>query len=199
MRKYGLDMENYRNNQEIPPEGVDTPNGYLYYPPKQGRQVLFVIASFFSAIILGLIISSIPGDLPDLAAGLIYFIFILIFILGYGAWVSLVGALLFNSIKLPIIKIIYRFFVHREKPGSITDFLPTKEKAVELMVHAQKAARTFFILSWPIGIAGGLTIMFMKTSVNSIFLFLLVTISAVTFGYVLSYFGRRGYLPFPEE
>jgi hypothetical protein len=62
-------MENYRNKLEIPSEGIDTPNGYLYYPPKQGTQILFLIASFFTAILLGLIISSIPGDLSELASG----------------------------------------------------------------------------------------------------------------------------------
>lgn len=192
-------MEDPRNNLEIPLEGIDTPDGYLYYPPKKGIQILFLIASFFSAILLGFIISSIPGDLSDLAAGFIYFIYILVFILGYSIWVSIVGALVFNSFKLPFIKVLYRFFVHKEKPGSIHDFLPTREKAAEIMVRAQKATKTFFVLSWLIGIAGGFLAMFFNTAMSSYGLFFAVLLGAVLYGYGLFYFGRRGYLPFPEE
>jgi hypothetical protein len=39
----------------------------------------------------------------------------------------------------------------------------------------------------------------MKTSMSSTFLFLLVFISSVIYGHTLSYFGRRGYLPLPDE
>jgi hypothetical protein len=187
------------NKLEIPPEGIDTPNGYLYYPPKQGTQILFLIASFFTAILLGLIISSIPGDLSELASGAVYFVYILVFISGYAAWVSWMSALMFDYIKLPLLKIVFGFIFRKKKPGSIEEMLPSREKVFELMVRAQKAAKTFFILSWPIGIAGGFLTMFISTSMDSTLLFALILVSAVAFGYVLSYFGRRGYLPFPEE
>jgi len=41
--------------------------------------------------------------------------------------------------------------------------------------------------------------MFMKSSSSSVLLFIIVMIFAVLYGYALSYFGRRGYLPLPEE
>lgn len=194
-----MSMENYRDNLEIPEEGMDTPGGYLYYPPKQSKQILFLVASFFTAILLGWIISSIPGDLSDMASGVIYFVYLMVFILGYSVWVSWISALLFNTIKLPLIKIIFGFIFRRKKPDSIEALLPTREKAVELMVRAQKAAKIYFILSWPIGILGGFFTMFMDTSTSASFLFVMVLSSAVLFGYVLFYFGRRGYFPFPEE
>jgi len=56
--------------------------------PGTGKQILFLISGFFTAILLGFIVSSIPGDLSDFAKGVIYFVYILIFILGYGAWAS---------------------------------------------------------------------------------------------------------------
>ena len=192
-------MKSDYNKLEIPPEGIDTPNGYLYYPPKQGNQILFLIASFFTAILLGLIISSIPGDLSELASGAVYFVYILVFISGYAAWVSWMSALMFDYIKLPLLKIVFSFIFRKKKPGSIEEMLPSREKVIELMVRSQKAAKTFSILSWPIGIAGGFLTMFISTSMDSTLLFALILVSAVTFGYVLSYFGRRGYLPFPEE
>lgn len=194
-----MSMENHRGKFEIPEEGMDTPGGYLYYPPKQSKQILFLVASFFTAIFLGWMISSIPGDLSDLASGVIYFVYLMVLILGYSVWVSWISALLFDTIKLPLIKIIFGFIFRRKKPDSIEELLPTREKAVELMVRAQKAAKIYFILSWPIGILGGFFTMFMDTSTSASFLFIIVLSSAVLFGYVLYYFGRRGYFPFPEE
>ena len=192
-------MNTEKNNLEIPPQGIDTPRGYLYHPPEQSKQVLFLVAAFFIAILLGWIISIIPGDISNLATGVLCFIFLLVFFLGYGLWVSLVSAILFSSIKWPLIKIIAKVFIRKEPPSSMNELLPEKEKLIELMVRAQKYSRTFFILSWPIGIAGGIATLFMKTSMSSTFLFFIVLMFAVIYGYALSYFGRRGYLPFPEE
>ena len=192
-------MNNFHNIPNIPPDGIDTPNGYLYNPPKLGKQVLFLIASFFSAILLGLFISSIPGDLSEFATGVICFVFLLVFFLGYGLWVGLVSALLFSSVKWPLIKIFSKFIVRKEKPTSLNELLPEREKLIELMVRAQKYSRTFFILSWPIGFVGGLSTLFIQTSASPVILFVLIIISSAIYGFFLSYFGRRGYLPFPEE
>ena len=185
--------------QLIPPEGIDTPKGYLYYPPKQSKQVLFLVCAFFIAIFLGWMISSIPGDLSSFASGVLYFTFLLVLFLGYGLWASFVSALAFSSIKWKIIKVLLKLFIRKEKPTSINDFLPEKEKLIDLMLRVQKYSRTFLILSWPIGIVSGFVTLFMKTSMNSAFLFMLVFITSVIYGHVLSYFGRRGYLPLPEE
>jgi len=185
--------------QSIPPEGVATPKGHLYLPPNPGKQVLFIIVAFFSAILLGFIVSSIPGDLSNFATGVICFVYLLVFFLGYGLWIGLVSALLFSSVKWPLFKIFAIVFIRKEKLDSLSELLPEREKLIELMVRAQKYSKTFFILSWPIGFAGGLATMFMKTSSSSVFLFIVVTVLAVLYGYALSYFGRRGYLPLPEE
>jgi hypothetical protein len=192
-------MENKRNNLNIPTEGMDTPKGYLYNPPKQGKQILFLIAAFFTAIFLGFIVSSIPGDLSNFATGVICFVFLMVFFLGYGLWVGLVSALLFSSVKWPLFKIFAKVFIRKERPASLNELLPEREKLIELMLKAQKYSRTFLILSWPIGFAGGLATMFMKTSTNSAYLFVIVMLCVVIYGFTLSYFGRRGYFPFPEE
>ena len=98
-----------------------------------------------------------------------------------------------------MIKTIFGFFVHRKKPDSIQEILPTNQKLVELMVRAQKATKTFFIISWPIGIAGGIAVIFLKTLTSKFLLSILVTAGVIFYGYTISHFGRRGYLPFPEE
>jgi hypothetical protein len=192
-------MKDYENYPEISSEGIETPDGYLYNPPTQGKQVLFLIGSFFSAILLGLIVSIIAGDMSDVASGVIYFIYILVFILGYSAWAGRVSIMIFGTFKMPIIRTLYRFFVNREKAGSINDFLPSREEAIKIMVRSQKHTRLFFVISWPVGIAGALSTLLMKTSLNPAALFLLVATTAVMYGYCLYYFGRRGYMPLPEE
>ena len=192
-------MEEKRNISEIPPEGIETLHGRLYPPPKLGIQILFFVASFLTAIFLGWFISTIAGSLSVLAKGFIYFIYIIIFILGYASWASLTSVIVFKAIKMPIIKTMYRYFVRKEKPASLIELLPTREEAAALIVRTQKATRIFFIMSLPIGIIGGLLSLFIKTSINSTILFALIIMTAVIFGFLLSYFGRRGYLPFPVE
>ena len=192
-------MRSNKDYLNISAEGAETPYGHLYPLPKLSTQILFVVASFLTAILLGLIISIIPGDLSDLAKGVIYFVYLLVFILGYSSWVGMLSMLAFSSIKLPMMKMIFRYFVHKEKPTSVEEILPSREKMAELLVRAQKSAIIFFILSWPIGIVGGIVSLFMNTSINSAIFFVIILITAVTFGYVLFYFGRRGYFPFPEE
>lgn len=183
----------------ISTEGVETPWGYLYPPPKQIKQILFLVAAFFAAILQGWVVSNIPGDLSDFAKGVIYFIYLLVFFLGYAAWSSWLGVIVFKRFKLSLIKTLFGIFLRREKPESLEKLLPTKDQAIEFMVRAQKAAKIFFIISWPIGIAGGIASLFINTSINKVYLFVIIIISTVMFGYSINYFGRRGYLPFPEE
>lgn len=183
----------------IPAEGIDTPSGHLYSPPKQGTQVLSVLAAFFTAIALGWVISSIPGDVSEFGSGVIYFIYLMVFIFGYSAWISWMNVIVFDSIKWPILKTIFRLLIQKEKPKSVQDFLPPKEKLIEILVRAQKAAKIFYRLSWLIGVFGGIVSMFLSNSTSSILMFVLISSTSVCYGYALFYFGRRGYFPFPSE
>ena len=192
-------MQESKTFNGIPPEGISTPNGYLYYPPSQGIQILFILGAFFSAIFLGWLITNIAGIQSEFASGAIYFLFLLIFFIGYGLWASFASAIAFNSIKWPIIKVLVKLFIKKEKPKSINEFLPDREKLIELLVRVQKHSRWFLIICWPIGIVGGIASLFMISSLSSSLLFMLIFISSVIYGHLLFYFGRRGYLPFPEE
>lgn len=199
MHKKLFNMKDQRAKSEIPPEGLQTTHGYLYNPPKLSKQILSLLASFFGAIFLGWVVSSIPGGLSDFAKGFFYIPYILVFFLGYAAWISWLNVIVFDTIKWPLLKTLFGFLLRKEKPESIQSLMPSKEKVIEIMVRAQKATRTFSLLSWPIGIACGLAVMFVSSSANPVFIFFLVSLSSVAFGYTLSYFGRRGYFPFPEE
>lgn len=179
--------------------GRDTPLGYLYIPPKQGVQIIFILSSFLLAILLGFIISSIPGDLSEFSSGLIYFVFLLVFFLGYGLWASWISTIIFKDFGAPLMKAMLGLFFHKYSRKKLSEFIPSREKAAEILVKAQKATRIFFVISWPVGISGGISTLFMNTAFTSLGLFILVTVTSVLYGYFLSYFGRRGYLPFPEE
>lgn len=192
-------MNKLKNKIDIPPQGIETPKGYLYNPPELGKQIISLIAFLFIAVFLGWVLSGIPGDLSDFARTVFYIPFILVFFFGYSAWIGWLNVIIFDTIKWSLIKTLFVFFVNKKKPESVQELLPSNEKIIELMVRAQKATKTFFILSWPIGIVGGITVTFLKTSANMLLLSLAVTVSTIFYGYIISYFGRRGYLPFPEE
>jgi uncharacterized MAPEG superfamily protein len=192
-------MEEQNTKSIIPAKGIRTPHGYLYHPPSQKKQVVFFITSFFIAIILGWIVSSIPGDLSDLAKGVLYFVYLLIFIIGYAIWASIMSLILLKSFKLPLIKIIFRYFIRRDKSASLSEILPSNEEIIKLLVRSQKSASAFFIVSWILGFAGAFASVMMKTSMNSAIFFFLVLITCILYGFYVFYFGRRGYLLFPEE
>lgn len=192
-------MNKLKDKIDIPPQGLETPAGYLYNPPGTGKQIISLIAFLFIAVFMGWVLGSLAGNISGLAAAGFYIPFILVFFFGYSAWLAWLNTIVLDTFKWPMIKTLFAFFVHRKKPDSVRDILPSNEKMIEMMVRAQKATRTFFILSFPIGIAGGIAVMFIKTSANSLLLSVALALSTVFYGYVLSYFGRRGYLPFPEE
>lgn len=192
-------MNKLKDKIEIPPQGLETPKGYLYYPPELSKQIISLVTFLFIAVFMGWVLSSLAGNISGFAAAVFYIPFILVFFFGYSAWLAWLNAIILDTFKWPMIKTLFAFFVNRKKPGSVRDILPSNEKMIEMMVRAQKATKTFFILSFPIGIAGGIAVTFLKTSASTLLLSLALAISTIFYGYVLSYFGRRGYLPFPEE
>jgi len=192
-------MAERMNRTEIPNEGIETPSGRLYPPPKHGSQIIFFIAAFFIAIVLGWIVSESAGNISELASGVIYFTYIIILFSGYAVWAGIAGSIAFRTIKVPLFKILFRFIIHKQKPASIEELFPTQEEAANIMVKVQKAARSFFILSVPVGLAGGFLSLFFNKEISSVFLFVIITATSASYGYFLFYYGRRGYMPFPED
>jgi hypothetical protein len=191
-------VKNSRTKIEIPRSGLETPLGNLYDMPSTGKQIFTLVASFFIAILLGFILSSIPGDLSELATGIIYFIFILIFFIGYSVWMGWLKLMLLNTFKKTILKGLSSIVTKKEFDLANELSLPD-EKLIELMVRSQKATWIFALMGWLFGIPGGIVVLFFDTQFNKIILCALVLIFAAAFGHLLYYFGRRGYFPFPEE
>ena len=72
-------MNNDPNHSRIPEEKVQTSRGCLYPPPKQSVQILFLVAAFFTALLLGWGVSGIQRDLSEIATGVLCFVFLLVF------------------------------------------------------------------------------------------------------------------------
>lgn len=189
-------MEN--NKLNIPVDGMKTKKGIVYPMPALGKQVLVLVASFFAAILLGFIISSIPRDLSDLAKGVLYFIFIIIFILGYSVWVGWMKLKILNAFKKTIIKGVKNILTKNEA-GFKNDLSFPEEKLLDILLASQKSTKIFAIIGWVLGILGAIISLSFDTRMNKPILFVLVIIFSAVFGHLLYYFGRRGYFPFPEE
>lgn len=191
-------MKNSSIRKEIPRGGLETPLGKLYNIPSIGRQLLMLVASFFIAIALGFVVSSIPGDLSEFATGIIYFIFLLIFFIGYSVWIGWLKLILLNTFKQTIVKGLSSIITKKEfdlaKELTLHD-----DKLIELLVHSQKATWVFALVGWLFGVLGGISALFVDTRFSKIILFFIVLIFTAGFGHLLYYFGRRGYFPFPEE
>ena len=186
------------NKLNIPAGGMKTENGIVYPVPTLGKQILVLVASFFTAILSGFIISSIPGDLSDLATGVLYFVFIIIFILGYSIWVGWMKLKILSAFKKTIIKGVKNILTKNEAEFK-NDLSFPEEKLLDLLLASQKSTKIFVIIGWLFGLLGGIISFSFDTSINKPILFVLVIIFAGGFGHLLYYFGRRGYFPFPEE
>ncbi|HMN18920.1 MAG TPA: hypothetical protein PKD03_15000 [Ignavibacteriaceae bacterium] len=190
--------ETKENKINIPADGLNTEKGLLYPMATKGKQIITLISSFFAAILLGLIISSIPGDLSELATGVLYFVFITIFVLGYSTWIGWLKLILLSAFKKTIVKGFSSIVTKKEFDLAKELQLP-EDKMVELMLRVQKSTKIFAVIGWVFGVLGGFISLSFDTSMNKPILFVLVIIFAAGYGHLLYYFGRRGYFPFPEE
>jgi hypothetical protein len=190
--------ETKENKIIIPAAGLNTAKGLLYPMPATSKQIMVLVASFFAAILLGFLLSSIPGDLSELATGVLYFVFITIFVLGYSAWIGWLKLILLSAFKKTNVKVFSSIVTKKEFDLAKELRLP-EDKLVELMLRVQKSTKIFAVIGWVFGVLGGIISLSFDTSINKPILFVLVILFTAGFGHLLFYFGRRGYFPFPEE
>jgi len=138
--------------REIPPEGIDTPHGRLYPPLHEGLQILVLIGAFLGSLVMGWLVGMAPGDLSETAQTLAFVPFLLVLFLGYAAWVARLQALAFDLIGRSILRTLLLLILRRQKPKSIEDVIPSREKLQEMAVRAQRAGEAFGPMSWPIAL-----------------------------------------------
>ncbi len=186
-------------NAEVSGPFLDTPYGRIYRPLGHWWQILVLAAVFFGGPAVGWLVGRIPGDLSETARTVLYVPYVLIFFLGYAAWVARLKAIAFDTIGRSLLKVLFLLIVRRQVPKSAEDVLPSKEKILEMAVRAQMAGASFGPASWPVALAAGLAATLFDSAAGSIQLFMLVAGSCLAWGYLLARLGRRGWLPFMEE
>ena len=182
----------------IPPQGMKTEKGFVYPIPPIGKQIIFLVSSFFIAILFGLIVSSIPSDLSKLATGTVYFVFLFVFIISYSIWVGWTKLIAIKVFKRNLLSGV-KSIITKDKKSLKESLTFDEEKLLELLVSTQKSTRIFALLGWLFGFIGGLISLSFDTSINKPILFVLIIIFSAGYGHLLYYFGRRGFFPFPEE
>ncbi|MGH6930255.1 MAG: hypothetical protein ACREEV_18195 [Dongiaceae bacterium] len=178
---------------------LETGAGLLYKPQGWGVQIPLVIAAFIGGPAIGWLIG---GMMPGLSEGARTFLcvpFVLMFFLGYGLWLARLNAIAFHGLGKGLLKALFLLLVLRRKPARLEDVLPSRDKLAEMLVRGQRAASSFLAVSVPIAIVAGLVVMFFETGTSLLLREILVVGGYVGWGWLLSFLGRRGYLPFPED
>ncbi|MCK6461871.1 MAG: hypothetical protein L6Q95_18480 [Planctomycetes bacterium] len=178
---------------------LDTPHGRLHRPRGFGLQALTLVAAFAGGPALGWAVGQAPRDLSETARTFLYVPFVLVFFLGYAAWVARLKMIVFHGLTKSLLATLFLLVVRRRKPKSIADVLPTREKLLEMAVQAQMAAASFRRVGWFVGIAAGFLAALFDSAMGGATRFALVSATCVAWGYALSMLARRGWLPIPEE
>jgi hypothetical protein len=123
--------------------------------------------------------------------------FLAIFFLGYSAWTARAGAIFFENFGRGVIKMLLRLVIHRKKPESLSEFVPTPEKVLILFVRVQKAGVCFAWAGWIIAAPFAIGALFVGEG-GGLFRPLAALMTAVIWGHVLANLARRGRLPLPD-
>ena len=184
---------------QVPPEGLETPYGYLYRPLTDGKQIIVAIGAFVGGPAFGWVIGQVPGDLTETARNVLFVPMVVIFFMGYSLWIARLNAIAFQGIGWGLLKTLFMLIVFRRKPKSIEDVMPSRDKLLEMMVRAQKAGASFAPVGWLVGLVSGLIAMLFDSAMSPGKLFLLVGGGCLIWGYLLAWLGRRSWLPFMES
>lgn len=184
--------------KDIPADGLETPYGRLYRPQSQSTQIVALIAAFLASMSLGSGVAAIPGDLSSAAQVAFHIPYALVFFFGYGLWVARMNAVVFDTIGRSILKALWQLIVHRRQPDLRENILPTREKLLEMLVKVQKGGASFRGVSWLVAAFGAALGLLCESSMSGPHLAALLAATVLGWGYVLGFFGRRGWLPFPE-
>ena len=122
-----------------------------------------------------------------------------VFFLGYTLWVARLHAIAFDGLGKSVLKSLFLLVLRRQRPNSLEDVLPSKEKLLKMAVRGQKSGASFVVVGWPIGIVSGLVGVLFESAMSFAALFAVFALPSIAWGYLLGFIGRRGWLPIMDE
>ena len=181
------------------PDQRETPHGILYRPKGLGYQILALFGVLIAVLPVSRAVSLLLGGLSANAEVFLFLPLFLIFMMGYGLWLSRLQAIAFGFLGKVLIRAFFNLIVKRRKPENPDNLLPSAEKIEKMAVRAQQAASSFFTVSMPIAVAGGLAALLFESPAPAWLRLTVVAGMCLLWGYGLTWLGRHGYLPLPEE
>jgi hypothetical protein len=179
-------------------DGHSTAFGVLYRPKSFGVQIPVLFGAFLGGPAAGWVLVQVLGGVSENGSIFLYVSTTSIFFLGYALWATRLAALAFNAFGKQLLRALFLMIVRRQKPRSADELLPTREKLEELVVRAQKASSSFFVVSIPVGLISGTLARLLETGSEKWVQSVVVVAGCLSWGWALSILGRRGYLPLPE-
>ncbi len=178
---------------------METGAGRLYKPQGWAVQIPLAIGAFVGGPAIGWSVGVLMPGLSEGARTFLCVPFALVFFCGYALWLARLNAIAFQTVGRGLLKALFMLIVLRRKPQRLEDVLPSRERLTEMLVRGQRAASSFLAVAVPIAAVAGLIAMFLETGTSLVMREVLVAGGCIGWGWVLSFLGRRGYLPFPEE
>lgn len=181
------------------PKSKQTPYGVLYAPHSHWTQAAVLLGVFAGNAGMAKCCALWLGTLSTHTQNALYLPFFVIFFGGYALWVSYLKALAFDLIGRRLWVVLFNWLFRRKKPRSLEEVMPSQDQLLKAAVGAQKGARGFVFVSFPVGFVSGILAMGIDSKHNFIAEFFILNLGCIAWGVLLSLLGRRGYLPILED
>ncbi len=168
-------------------------------PPSTWIQALVLFGVFLGGPAFGWLIGLLLGNLSQTAQTLLYIPYVLILFAGYSVWMARLNALGFELLGRSIFKTLFNLIFRRKRPEKFEDVLPSKEVLAEYALRALKTTSSFIWVALPIAAFSALVAVFFNSNAGLFTRIVAVGSSCLFWGYILSAFAKRGYLPIMED
>ncbi len=181
------------------PKSTKTPYGPLYQPVSRILQ----FSILFVAVVISLILGAILGASIERDSIGVYFYVVMpyfsVIVFGYVFWVARLKTLAFGVLGKSVLWAVIKVFILRRKPEKLEELMPSREKFEEMAVLAQAAAACFWRVAIIMAGIWLVSVIFLSAFLPHTGFAIIVFASVILWGVILSYLGRRGYLPILEE
>lgn len=169
--------------------------GAVCQPKSVGVQGMVFLGVLASTPVIGWFVSHLLGDLSRNAQAAIYISFFLIVLFGYGLWFVRLGVSAFSKIGKAVLSAVFRLGKRKREQEAKEERPRMTESHDPLAVALQRVASSFFIASFPVGLASGLCATLYESAVEAWLRVCIVFGSSLLWGGLLTKLAKRGYFP----